>query len=54
MRLINYPAKHSKYLSAEHQVPIPVATQSNAWICGHSLPGIEGSNPNGSVDVRLL
>jgi len=26
-------------------LPIPVAAQSNAWVCGRSLPGIAGSNP---------
>ena len=28
-------------------LPIPVAAQSNAWVCGRSLPGIAGSNPTG-------
>ena len=26
---------------------IPVATRSKAWVCGHSTPGIAGSNPAG-------
>ena len=27
--------------------PIPVAAQSKAWVCGHSLAGIGSSNPAG-------
>jgi hypothetical protein len=26
-------------------MPIPVNAQSKAWVCGHSLAGIVGSNP---------
>jgi len=33
---------------------IPVATQSNAWLCCSSLAGIAGSNPPGFMDVCLL
>jgi hypothetical protein len=29
-------------------LPIPVAVQSKAWVSGHSLAGIAGSNPAGS------
>jgi hypothetical protein len=29
-----------------------VTVQSEALICGHSLPGIEVSNPVGKMDVR--
>jgi hypothetical protein len=35
-------------------VPIPVAVQSKAWVCGRSVTGIVGSNPAGGMDVRLL
>ena len=35
-------------------MPIPVAVRSKAWICGRSLPGIEGSNPTDGMDVCLL
>jgi len=33
---------------------VQVATRSNAWVCGHPLAGIAGSNPAGDMDVRLL
>ena len=33
---------------------IPVATLSNAWVCGHSLPGIAGLNLAGDMEVPLL
>ena len=29
-------------------IPIPVAAQCKAWLCGRSLAGIVGSNPAGS------
>jgi len=32
----------------------PVAARSKAWVCGHSLAGIAGSNPDGDMDVCLL
>jgi len=32
-------------------VPIPVAAQSKAGVCGRSLAGIEVSNPAGDMDV---
>jgi len=32
----------------------PVATRSEAWICGRSLAGIVASNPAGGIDVCLL
>ena len=34
--------------------PIPVAVRSKAWVCGRSLTGIAGSNPDGGMDVYLL
>ena len=34
--------------------PIPVAARSQAWVCGRSLAGITGSNPEGSMDICLL
>jgi hypothetical protein len=34
--------------------PFPVAEQSNAWVCGGSLVGIEGSNLSGDTDVLSL
>jgi len=34
-------------------VPIPVATQCKAWVCGR-LVGIAGSIPAGNMDVCLL
>ena len=34
--------------------PIPVAAWSRAWVCGHSLAGIAGSNAAGDMDVRLF
>ena len=35
-------------------VPVPVAAQSEAWVCGPSLAGIAGSKPDGDMDVCLL
>jgi hypothetical protein len=35
-------------------MPIPVAARSKAWVCGHSLAGIVGSNPAGGIYVCLL
>jgi hypothetical protein len=35
-------------------VPVPVAAQSKAWVCCHSIAGVVGSNPTGGMDVRLL
>jgi hypothetical protein len=32
-------------------MPIPVAARSKGWVCGHSLTGIVGSNPAGSMNV---
>jgi hypothetical protein len=32
-------------------VPVPVAAQSKALVCGHMLAGIEGLNPAGSMAV---
>jgi hypothetical protein len=34
--------------------PIPVDARSKAWVCGRSLSGIVGSNPNGDMDICLL
>jgi len=36
------------------QLPIPVAAQSTAWVCGHSLAGIVGLNPASGMDVCFL
>jgi hypothetical protein len=33
--------------ASEMTVPMPVATWSKAWICGHLLAGIVGSSPAG-------
>ena len=35
------------------RAPIPVAARPNAWVYGHSLAGIVGSNPAGGMDVGL-
>ena len=37
-----------------HTKSIPVAAQSKAWVCGHSLTGTGVSNPAGAMDIRLL
>jgi len=39
--------------SLTHQ-PMPVAARSKALVCGHSLPGVVGSNPSGGMDVCLV
>jgi hypothetical protein len=31
-----------------------VVARSKAWVCGHSLAGMAGSNPTGDMDVCLL
>jgi len=33
---------------------LPVAARSKAWICGHSLVEIAGSNPAGGMSVSLV
>jgi hypothetical protein len=35
-------------------MPIPVAARSKAFVCGHSLAGIAGSNPTGGMDVCVV
>jgi hypothetical protein len=42
------------YSSAFFKLPIPVAALSKAWVCGHPLDGVAGSNPTGGIDVHLL
>ena len=32
-------------------LPVPVATRSEAWVCGRSPADIVGSNPTGGMDV---
>ena len=32
-------------------LPIVVAAQSKAWVCGHLLAGIVGSNPASGMDI---
>jgi len=34
-----------------HISRIPVAARANAWVCGHSLSRIAGSNPAEGMDV---
>jgi len=34
--------------------PIPGAVRYKAWVCGHLLAEIEGSNPTGGLDVSLV
>ena len=36
------------FIHAFYLVPIPVAARSKAWVCGHLLTGIVGSNPSGA------
>ena len=43
-----------KFIQLILSEPIPVAVRSKAWVCGHSLAGIAGSNPAGGMDVCLL
>ena len=43
-----------KFIQLTLSEPIPVAARSKAWVCGHSLAGIVGSNPVGDMDVCLL
>ena len=33
---------------------IPVAARSKEWVCGFSLPGIAGSNPDEVIDISIL
>ena len=35
-------------------MPIPVAARSKAWVYGHCLAGIAGSNPAGDINVYLF
>jgi len=41
-------------LTNQNFVPVPVATQSKAQVCGRSPPEIVVSNPTGDMDVPLL
>jgi len=41
-------------LDTIHKLRFLLAAPSKAWVCGHSLAGIAGSNPAGSVDVSFL
>ena len=34
--------------------PVPAPTRTKAWVCGHSLAGIAGSNLAREMDVSLL
>jgi len=43
--------RHSK---KKTQLSMPVTAQSEAWVCGHSLAGIVGSNPAGGMGDCLL
>jgi hypothetical protein len=49
-----------KYLKMQfkaHNTPfmlVPVAARSKMWVYSHSIAGIAGSNPTGSLDVCLL
>jgi hypothetical protein len=38
----------------KNQMPIPVAAQSETYVCGRLVAGIVGSNPAGGMDVCLL
>jgi len=42
------------YVHNNDDLLIPVATQSKAWVYGHSIAGILGLNPTGEMDVYLL
>jgi hypothetical protein len=42
------------FSTANENVLITVATQSNTWVCGRSLAGNEDLNPSGVVDICLL
>ena len=35
-------------------VPIPQPVGSKAWVCGHSLAGIVGSNPAVGINVMIV
>jgi hypothetical protein len=50
LALTNYYHTISQMYS--NPVPIPVAAQSKAWVCGRSLAGIVGSNPIRGRDIR--
>jgi hypothetical protein len=46
-------ARNSFIGSYIYCLPIPVTALSKAWVCGHSLAGIVGSNPTWGMDVWL-
>ena len=52
--LLHTPLCNSHFTLYADGPPIPVAAQSEAWVCGRSLAGIAGSNPTGGMDVCLL
>ena len=35
----------------EGRKPIPTTARSKAWVCGHSIAGIVGSDPAGDMNV---
>ena len=43
--------KSNFYFRLRAAVPVSVAAQSKAWVCGHSLAGIAGSIPARGMDV---
>ena len=45
---------HCKKIDEYLDMPVPVATQSKASVCGRSPAEIVGSNPIGGMDVCLL
>ena len=45
---------HFIYSAIVHCVPIPVASQTKASVCGRSLDGNACSNPAGDMDLSLV
>ena len=42
------------YVGNRVHVPISVAAQSKAWVCGRPITGLVDSNPAGGMDICLL
>jgi hypothetical protein len=40
--------------SKSEMLPVPVATQSKVWVCGHPLAELVGANPTGGINVYFV
>jgi len=48
------PVSRGLFTDLLYKRPIPAAARSQAWVCGSSLAGIAGPNPERGMDVCVL